>query len=150
MPSSVSAQTKEKSKVGSARRLSSPLSRVLTAAGVCVRLCAPLSSEALPWLSALAIAEQISTPRDMSNSCRLSPISPLTPAISIEQQVTQNASQLICTLSRRTPHHRAPLLHHLSKGLPSTTAAKLFGTSASYVRQVKRKDHSDADLMQDR
>ena len=32
MPSSVSAQTKEKSKVGSARRLSSPLSRVLTVA----------------------------------------------------------------------------------------------------------------------
>jgi hypothetical protein len=47
-------------------------------------------------------------------------------------------------------HHRAALLHALAKDLPSTTAAKLFGTSDSYVRQVKRKDYSDSDLMQDR
>jgi hypothetical protein len=47
-------------------------------------------------------------------------------------------------------HHRAPLVHFLSKGLDSTTAASLLHCSASYVRQAKRKDWSDSDLLQDK
>jgi hypothetical protein len=47
-------------------------------------------------------------------------------------------------------HHRAPLLHYLTRNIPSITAAALFHTSASYVRQCKRKDYSDSDLLQDR
>jgi hypothetical protein len=47
-------------------------------------------------------------------------------------------------------HHRAPLVHYLSKGLDSTTAAAILHCSPSYVRQCKRKDYSDSDLMQDR
>lgn len=47
-------------------------------------------------------------------------------------------------------HHRAPLLHYLSQGLDSTTAARLFHTSASYVRQCRRKDYSDCDLLTDK
>ena len=47
-------------------------------------------------------------------------------------------------------HHRAPLIHHLSRDLPSTTAAELLHTTASYVRQCKRKSYDDVDLLQDR
>ena len=47
-------------------------------------------------------------------------------------------------------HHRAPLIYHLSRDLPSTTAAKLLHTTASYVRQCKRKSYDDADLLQEK
>ena len=47
-------------------------------------------------------------------------------------------------------HHRAPLVHFLSAGLTSTQAAAILHTSASYVRQCKRKDYSECDLLQDR
>lgn len=47
-------------------------------------------------------------------------------------------------------HHRAPLVHYLSQGLDSTTAANLLHCSASYVRQCKRKDYSDSDLLTDK
>lgn len=43
-------------------------------------------------------------------------------------------------------HHRAPLVQVLSRDLSSTVAAAALHTSASYVRQCKRKDYSDADL----
>ena len=54
---------------------------------------------------------------------------------------------------RRLPvhsHHRAPLIHHLSRDLPSTTAARLLHTTPSYVRQCKRKSYDDADLLQEK
>ena len=51
-------------------------------------------------------------------------------------------------------HYRAPLLATLSKGLPSSTAAQLFGTSASYVRDIKSKgkkrDWKETDLFQEK
>ena len=40
-------------------------------------------------------------------------------------------------------HHRAPLVHHLSQGMSSAVAAPLLHTSASYIRECKRKDYSD-------
>ena len=63
--------------------------------------------------------------------------------------MTQNASDLMAALPTHS-HHRATLVHFLSKGLDSTTAASLLHCSASYVRQVKRKDWSDSDLLQDK
>lgn len=47
-------------------------------------------------------------------------------------------------------HHRAPLVHHLSQGMTSAAAAPLLHTSASYIRECKRKDFSDSDLLQDK
>ena len=47
-------------------------------------------------------------------------------------------------------HHRASLVHHLSCDLPSTTAAKILHTTASYVRQCKRKSYDDSDLVQEK
>lgn len=47
-------------------------------------------------------------------------------------------------------HHRAPLVSILAQGLPSTTAAPLLHTSASYVRECKRKDVSQSALLQDK
>ena len=47
-------------------------------------------------------------------------------------------------------HHRASLVHHLSRDLPSTTAAKILHTTASYVRQCKRKSYDDSDLVQEK
>lgn len=47
-------------------------------------------------------------------------------------------------------HHRAPLVHHLSKGLISTAAAAILHTSPSYIRQCKRKDYSGSDLLQEK
>jgi hypothetical protein len=45
-------------------------------------------------------------------------------------------------------HHRAPLLAALSQHIPSTTAAPLLHAAASTIRNAKRKDHSNSDLMQ--
>jgi hypothetical protein len=79
--------------------------------------------------------------------------SPQPPSITTEQQVTSNASQLMNSLPQHS-HHRAPLLATLSQGLPSSTAAQLFGASASYVRDVKSKgkkrDWKEADLFQEK
>ena len=44
-------------------------------------------------------------------------------------------------------HHRAPLLAILSSNIPSTTAASLLHSSASYIRSVKERDHSGSDLL---
>src|SRR4051812_16781510 len=44
-------------------------------------------------------------------------------------------------------HHRAPLVHFLSAGLPSTIAAKILHTTPSYVRQCKRKLVDASDLL---
>ena len=74
---------------------------------------------------------------------------PLAPALSTEAIVTRNVSTMMHQLPVHS-HHRAPLIHHLSRDLPSTTAAELLHTTASYVRQCKRKDYSESDLLQDK
>lgn len=136
-------------KIGRACRLCSAIARVLTLAAVLacsvVFHCQFVCSDCRQWKR----KEQRHGSRCTAchNQHYRGPLQ--TPTLSTEQQVTQNASQLMRALPPHS-HHRAPLLHHLSKDLPSKTAAKLFGTSASYVRQVKRKDYTDADLMQDR
>src|ERR1700712_2344028 len=45
-------------------------------------------------------------------------------------------------------HHRAPLLSALSQHIPSSTAATLLHAASSTIRNAKRKDHSDSDLLQ--
>ena len=47
-------------------------------------------------------------------------------------------------------HHRATLVHYLSKDLDSETAARVLHTSSSYVRQCRRKSYDDADLFLDK
>jgi hypothetical protein len=71
--------------------------------------------------------------------------SPSPPRPSTPEQVTQNVSEMMAQLPMHS-HHRAPLVHHLSKGLSSATAARVLHTTASYVRQCKRKSYDDADL----
>jgi len=71
------------------------------------------------------------------------------PSLTSLEQVGTNASHLLSALPPHS-HHRAPLVHFLSAGLDSTTAASLLHTSASYVRQCKRNDYSDSDLLQDK
>lgn len=44
-------------------------------------------------------------------------------------------------------HQRAPLLHYLSQGIPSTVAAPLLHAAPSTIRNAKRKDYSIADLV---
>lgn len=44
-------------------------------------------------------------------------------------------------------HHRAPLLHHLAQGLTSSQASDMLSASASYIRECKRKNQDDSDLM---
>ena len=73
----------------------------------------------------------------------------LSPLLSPQLQLAQNASQLMATLPVHS-HHRAPLLHHLSQGMSSADAAPLLHTSASYIRECKRKNFSESDLLQDK
>ena len=63
--------------------------------------------------------------------------------------VFNNVSNMMAELPVHS-HHRAPLVHALSKGMSSPAAAAALHTSASYVRQCKRKDYSDADLYHDK
>ena len=77
------------------------------------------------------------------------PTQPATTTLRTKQQVTHNVTELMRTFPPHS-HHRAPLVHHLSRGLDSTTAAHLLHCSPSYVRQCKRKNYSDADLLQDK
>ena len=63
--------------------------------------------------------------------------------------MTKNVNSLMKQLPIHS-HHRAPLIHFLSKDLNSATAANILHTSPSYIRQCKRKDYDDADLFQDR
>src|SRR4051812_27293547 len=73
-------------------------------------------------------------------SCRYkhekSTTSPTTPLSTTEQQMTKNVSNMMSLLPIHS-HHRAPLVHHLSKGLDSTTASNILNTTSSYVRQCK-------------
>lgn len=83
--------------------------------------------------------------------CRLKPPPPASthPTPSAEVRVTENVGELMEMLPTHS-HHRAPLVHFLSKGLDSHSAATILHCSDSYVRQCKRKDYSDADLLQDK
>ena len=62
------------------------------------------------------------------------------------EQIGSNAVSLLHSLPAHS-HHRAPLLHHLAQGITSTTAAATFHSSASYVRECKRKNCDDSDLL---
>ena len=62
-------------------------------------------------------------------------------------QIGENATQLMASLPIHS-HHRAPLLSILSHNIPSTTASSLLHASASYIRNVKRKDCGASDLVQ--
>lgn len=66
------------------------------------------------------------------------------PTVDTLTQIGQNASQLMASLPAHS-HHRAPLLHHLSQGIPSTVAASLLHAAPSTIRNAKRKDYSMAD-----
>lgn len=63
--------------------------------------------------------------------------------------LAHNVSSMMAQLPVHS-HHRAPLVQALSQDLTSTAAAKALHTSASYVRQCKRKDYTDADLFHDK
>lgn len=66
--------------------------------------------------------------------------------LSTLEQIGTNAVSLVQSLPVHS-HHRAPLLHHLSQNITSTEAAAAFNTSASYIRECKRKNMSDSDLL---
>ena len=51
------------------------------------------------------------------------------------------------TMLPKHSHHRAPLLAILSDNLPSSAAAGLLHSSASYIRDCKRQDPSSSDLL---
>jgi hypothetical protein len=63
--------------------------------------------------------------------------------------VGTNAISLIRSLPTHS-HHRAPLLQFLSRGLDSFLTASLFGSSNSYIRQLRRKDLSNSDLLSEK
>ena len=79
----------------------------------------------------------------------LPPPPSLPPVIPVEHIVTHNVSSLMSSLPIHS-HHRASLVHYLSRDLPSTVAARLLHTTPSYVRQCKRKNYDDADLFTDK
>ena len=62
-------------------------------------------------------------------------------------QIGQNACQLMSALPVHS-HHRAPLLSALSQHIPSSTAVTLLHAASSTIRNAKRKDYSNSDLMQ--
>ena len=64
-------------------------------------------------------------------------------------QLARNASRLMSMLPTHS-HHRAPLLHILSDNIPSSAAAGLLHSSASYIRDCKRQDPSISDLLTER
>ena len=72
--------------------------------------------------------------------------SPSLATIPTIEQIGSNAVSLVQSLPAHS-HHRAPLLHHLAQGLTSTQASEYLGSSASYVRECKRKTHDDSDLL---
>jgi hypothetical protein len=85
------------------------------------------------------------------NHCHHHPPKPLqsTPPITAEQRMTNNVADFMALLPPHS-HHRAPLVHFLSRGLESATAAKYLNCSPSYVRQCKRKQFDNSDLVQDK
>lgn len=63
--------------------------------------------------------------------------------------MTRNVSTLMSDLPVHS-HHRATLVHYLSRDLDSETAARVLHTSSSYVRQCRRKSYDDSDLFLDK
>ncbi len=70
-------------------------------------------------------------------------------SLSTLETIGQNAVTLVNTLPTHS-HHRAPLIHHLAQGLTSTQAATAIKQSASYIRQCKRKNQDDSELLTQR
>ena len=66
--------------------------------------------------------------------------------LSILEQIGTNAVSLVNGLPTHS-HHRAPLIHHLTQNITSTEAATAIKQSASYIRQCKRKNQDESDLM---
>src|SRR6185312_4367761 len=67
-------------------------------------------------------------------------------SLSTLEQIGSNAVSLVQSLPVHS-HHRAPLLYHLAQGLTSTAASSTFGSSSSYIRDCKRKNPVDSDLL---
>jgi hypothetical protein len=67
-------------------------------------------------------------------------------SLSTLETIGNNAVSLVRSLPNHS-HYRAPLLHHLTQGITSTEAATTFNSSASYIRQCKRKEQKDSDLL---
>jgi hypothetical protein len=65
------------------------------------------------------------------------------------ETIGSNAVSLVQSLPVHS-HHRAPLLHHLAQGLTSTQASEYLISSASYIRQCKRKNPDESDLLRDK
>ena len=102
--------------------------------------------------SACALA--VSAGKDAASFCRHSQCSACRyqpkeaqPTLDPLAQVGQNACQLMASLPVHS-HHRAPLLSTLSQHIPSTTASTLLHAAPSTIRNAKRKDYSNSDLMQ--
>src|SRR5680860_508811 len=64
----------------------------------------------------------------------------------IQALLVRNVGSLMAALPVHS-HHRAPLLHELSRDIPSSAAAPLLHASPSYIRDCKRKDYSQSDLL---
>jgi hypothetical protein len=65
------------------------------------------------------------------------------------ETIGSNAISLMQSLPVHS-HHRAPLLHHLAQGLTSSQASEYLISSASYIRECKRKNQEDSDLLTDK
>jgi hypothetical protein len=65
---------------------------------------------------------------------------------SILSTIGSNAVSLVQSLPSHS-HHKAPLLHFLSKGITSTNASEYFNISSSYIRECKRKNQEQSDLL---
>jgi hypothetical protein len=73
-----------------------------------------------------------------------------TPASSTSlETIGSNAVSLLQSLPVHS-HHRAPLLHHLAQGLTSTQASEYLISSASYIRECKRKNQDESDLLNEK
>ena len=66
--------------------------------------------------------------------------------LSTLEQIGTNATALVQSLPPHS-HHRGPLLHFLSQNITSTEAAVAFTSSASYIRDCKRKNMDASDLV---
>jgi hypothetical protein len=94
------------------------------------------------------IFEKDKKSRTKCNTCRKRPRTPSendAPS-SPQLQLALNASKLMTMLPKHS-HHRAPLLTILSDNIPSSAAAGLLHSSASYIRDCKRQDPTSSDLL---
>ena len=66
--------------------------------------------------------------------------------LSTLEQIGTNAVSLVNSLPTHS-HHRAPLVHHLTQGITSTQASTVIKQSASYIRECKRKNVDESELL---